>query len=107
MLHPTLSVKEAAGYLKVQPRTVRCWIACGKLTACKVGKAYIIPIEEIGKLISTFNASDEMKMPDSARKTRIAMMKGSLIGTGVTSAILDHQHRREIETRRSGREFRL
>lgn len=107
MLNPTLSVREAAGYLKVQPRTVRGWIACGKLSACKIGKSYIIPIEEISRLVSNIGQTDPIKLPDPNRKSRIAMMKGSLIRTGITLEILDRQRQRELDSRKTAGEFRL
>jgi excisionase family DNA binding protein len=52
MLQHTLSVKEAAGFLKVQPRTVRNWIALGKLPASKIGRIYVIPVDEVGKMVT-------------------------------------------------------
>lgn len=94
MLHPTLSVKEAADYLKVQPRTVRQWIASGRLPASKVGKSYIITEEEIGKMIAAVQPSREVKKFDLNRKARIAAMQGSLAGTGVSmDAFIAHRNR--------------
>ncbi|MHB9035573.1 MAG: helix-turn-helix domain-containing protein [Armatimonadota bacterium] len=53
MLTQTLSVKEAAFYLHVQPRTVRAWILSGKLRASRAGKSYIIPEPEVEKMLTT------------------------------------------------------
>ena len=48
----TLSVKEAAVIFKVKPKTIRAWIAQGKLAASRIGRAYLIPADEVGRAAS-------------------------------------------------------
>ena len=59
MLQPVLSVREAASYLRVRPRTIRDWIAAGRIMARKVGKSYIIPEEEISRMVAGSRESAE------------------------------------------------
>lgn len=59
MIQPTLTVEQAAGYLHVQPRTIRDWIAAGKLPAKKVGKRYIIAAEAVGNMVAPASPMNE------------------------------------------------
>lgn len=46
----TYSVKEVAAIFKVKPKTVRNWIAQGKIAASRIGRAYLIPAQEVRKV---------------------------------------------------------
>lgn len=76
MLQPTLTVNEAARFLKLKPRTIREWISAGRLRATKIGRAYVIPEQEVSRLITADPSvgSDNV----AARAARIATMRGTL-----------------------------
>lgn len=84
MLQPTLTVDEAAHYLKRRPKTVRGWIAAGKLRARKIGRGYVIPEEEVRKLIDLEEREvaprDEVKAYDPARHGRIEELRRMCAG---------------------------
>ncbi|MDO8586755.1 MAG: helix-turn-helix domain-containing protein [Armatimonadota bacterium] len=80
MLQPILSVKEAASYLKVQPRTIRDWIAAGRLMARKVGKSYIIAEEEVGKMVTTIKRPKHTTFGDEERRARSVEFRALLRG---------------------------
>ena len=69
MIGQTMSVREAASFLKVTPRTVRDWISHGKLPASKVGRFYIIPAEEVGRLITPAARPKDMRVRSAAFRT--------------------------------------
>ena len=104
MLQPTLTVNEAAQFLKLKPRTIREWIAHGRLRAQKIGRAYVIPEAEVSRIISP-PATVKSQPGDPERAARIAAMRGSLKGTGA-SATLEELRDRDAENRaRFLREF--
>ncbi len=49
------SVKELASKLKVSERTIRRWIAEGKLTAYKIGYKIYISKDDVNKIIKKVN----------------------------------------------------
>jgi excisionase family DNA binding protein len=65
---PTLprmfSIAEIAEMFGRAPRTIRSWIADGRLQAVKIGHAVFIPQAQIDALLSTLNTS---KFDDSRR----------------------------------------
>ncbi len=50
-MQPTMSVRDAARLLRVTPRTVRNWIASGRLQATRISeRVTLIPLSEIERL---------------------------------------------------------
>ncbi len=50
-VQPTMSVRDAARLLRVTPRTVRNWIASGRLQATRISeRVTLIPLSEIERL---------------------------------------------------------
>jgi excisionase family DNA binding protein len=105
MLNPTLTVNEAAMYLKMRPRTVREWIASGKIRARKMGRAYVILEDELRRVLTPVAPADEVKEYDPERAGRIAALREMLVASGVTSeALLAQRERdRELEEEREKR----
>jgi excisionase family DNA binding protein len=97
MLPQTLSVNEAAKYLKVKPRTVREWIANGKLAAARVGRFYVIPLEEVGRLITPQDPIIEINTGNSERKAHAARLKELLRGASVCKESIRAARRRDAE----------
>ena len=77
----TLSVKEAANFLCVNPRTIRAWIHDGKLRAGRVGRCFAIPEQEVRALTSSLKPG---KDPKSGKKQLIKAIRGCLAGTGAS-----------------------
>lgn len=100
MLPRTLSVKEAASCLKVQPRTIRIWITHGKITASKVGKSYIIPEPEVERMISSSKPIRITSFTDMDKKSRLENICGCLRETGITMEQVFAERRNEAESRR-------
>lgn len=100
MLPRTLSVKEAADCLKVQPRTVRIWISHGKMSASKVGKSYIIPEPEVEKMISSSKPVHSNSFADMDKKDRLNNICGCLRETGITMEQVFAERRIEAESRK-------
>ena len=98
MLQPMLTVGEAARFLKLKPQTIREWIVAGRVRAKKVGRTYVIPEDEIARLVNP-PPPEEKPAPDPERSARIAAMRGTLKGSGVVEALEDIQ-RRDSEARR-------
>lgn len=50
-MEPTVSVREAARLLRVTPRTVRNWIAAGRIAATRVSdRVTLVPLAEVERL---------------------------------------------------------
>lgn len=50
-MRPTVTVKEAARLLRVTPRTVRNWIASGRIQATRVSeRVMLVPLSEVERL---------------------------------------------------------
>jgi excisionase family DNA binding protein len=53
-MQPTLRVRDAAGLLRVTPRTVRNWIAAGRLSALHVSeRVTLVPLADVERLAGT------------------------------------------------------
>ena len=98
MLQPTLTVNEAAAYLKMRPRTIREWIASGRIHAKKIGRSYVILEEELRRIIIPTSPADEVKEHDPDRAGRIAALREMLRASGITSEALVAQ--RESDRKR-------
>ena len=101
MLYRTLSVNEAASYLKVQPRTVRAWILGGKISASKVGKGYVIPEHEIETMIyQPRHARSDNPFERMSKQERMAFLREKLSGCSVTSELVlqEREERRKAIT---------
>jgi excisionase family DNA binding protein len=58
-MQPTVNTRAAAGLLGVTPRTVRNWIAAGRLLAVRVSeRVTLIPLAEIERLTGTIGRPD-------------------------------------------------
>lgn len=54
-----VTVKEAAGLLRVTPRTVRNWIAAGRLDAARVSeRVTLVPLAEVDRLLGRASRPD-------------------------------------------------
>ena len=51
MLSTYLTTKETAAKLRLKEVTIRRWIGSGKLKAQRAGKHYLVPIEEIERVL--------------------------------------------------------
>ena len=80
MVARTITVEEAALVLKRQPRTIRKWIASGRLRANKVGKSYIIPEAEVDKLINVGAPTDAMDEHIPGKMERLLKLQNALKG---------------------------
>ena len=96
ILHQTITVNEAAHYFRVQPKTVRAWIASGKLAARKIGKSYRIASEEISRVMGNDQPIPE-KPFDPERAARIAALKEMLRASGITLEALEADRARDME----------
>ena len=47
----TVSVPDAAAALGIAPRTIRAWIACGKLRAVHLGRRVVIRVSELQRFL--------------------------------------------------------
>lgn len=90
----SMSVKQAADYLCVDPRTVRALIHEGRLRACKVGRYYSIPEQEVKTLISSPKPD---KNPKSGKKQLIKAIRGCLAGTDASMEEFLAQRRRDAK----------
>lgn len=99
MISKTLSVKQAAGFLNVQPKTVRAWIKLGRLPASRIGKQYFILEPEIERLIgagATVTASSLDHMAADERRADLI----ECLGISVTpSTILAERQKRNAARR--------
>ncbi|MBI2843510.1 MAG: helix-turn-helix domain-containing protein [Armatimonadetes bacterium] len=101
MFQQTVTVNEAAHYLKVQPKTVRAWIAAGKLAASKIGKSYRISAEEMNRVLGMKDVDRELKAYDTERKARIAALKDMLRLSGITQDALKAQRAKDLDLERN------
>jgi len=62
-----VSANEAAHRFGLSEKTVRRWIAAGKLTADKQGRAYRVPLSEVAVLVRPDTAQDCGPSADSGR----------------------------------------
>ena len=79
MLVQTLSVKEAAVYFRVRPKTIRHWIAAGRLEASRVGRAYLIPAAVIEQALNP-SMNQINAVSESDRKAKMAKFKAAFRG---------------------------
>lgn len=81
MVQATLTVEEAARVLKRQPRTIRKWIAFGRIRANKIGRSYVIPESEVDKLVTVkVEPRDEVLEYDPMRMERLKQLQEALKG---------------------------
>lgn len=52
-MNPLITAEEAAEILKVTPQTIRAYINKGKLPAAKIGRGYLIEVDD---LLDFYNA---------------------------------------------------
>lgn len=58
-MRPTISVRDTARLLHVTPRTIRNWIAAGRLTAVRVSeRVTLVPLAEIERLTGSVARPD-------------------------------------------------
>jgi excisionase family DNA binding protein len=95
MLSSTLTVNEVAAYLKKRPRTIRQWIASGRLPAKKVGHSYLILEAEIGRMIAPAQQTEEVKEYDPDRANRLAELRKVLAGLRVADVIAFQEGERQ------------
>lgn len=84
MIGSTLTVEEAAKYLKRRPRTIRKWIAAGHIRANKIGRSYVIPEAEVEKLVTPrVEPADEVREYDPDRKSRLRRLQEAVKGFSI------------------------
>lgn len=98
MVLQTLSVKQAADVFHVCPRTVRDWIAQGKIAGRKIGRSYIITMEEVIKAVEVTPA--EEKPFDPQRKARLRLLKELCRGANVGTDTIWAMRQKELEMER-------
>lgn len=99
MITRTLSVKEAAGFLNVQPKTIRAWIKLGRLAASKIGKQYFILEPEIERLIGAGAIGPASRLDRMAADERRANLVECLSVRVTPSAILADRQKRSAARR--------
>jgi len=100
MLPRTLSVKEAASCLKVQPRTIRVWIAHGRMHASKIGKSYIIPEPEVEKMITATKTSTDNHFTTMTKQERLDSIRGCLANSDINLDAILSLRRKEANSRK-------
>lgn len=93
MIGQTMSVKEAADYLKVTPRTVREWIKHGRLPASRAGRFYIIAAHEVGRMLAPVKITDAV--PDI--RSQAAAFRSLLRSGRMDRAACVQDRRAELE----------
>lgn len=97
MLHRPYTVKEAAHYFKVRPKTIRAWIVSGKLAASKIGKSYRIDSEEINRVMGGLSVVEGVRTLDPERLARIEALRAVVRNGGVTQESFKAQRSRDFE----------
>lgn len=59
-MRPLNSIKEASGFLKISPWSVRGFIRDGKLTAVRLGRRVLIRQEELERFVAEHTQAREM-----------------------------------------------
>jgi excisionase family DNA binding protein len=54
-----VSVEEGAGMLSVSTRTMRSWIADGRVRAVHLGRRVVVPVVELERLIAAHTTPSE------------------------------------------------
>jgi len=54
-----VSVVEAAEMISLAPRTIRAWIASGKIRAVRLGRRVVIPVRELDRLLAPVTPTQE------------------------------------------------
>ena len=47
-----VSVAEAAASLSIAARTIRAWVACGRIRCVRLGRRVVIPVSELQRLVA-------------------------------------------------------
>src|SRR3990172_6296902 len=100
MLQPMLTVDEAARFFRVRPKTIRAWIAAGRLAASKIGKSYRITVQDLNKAMSARHPDEDVKEYDPERRARIEGLIDMLRKSGITLEAAEEQNARAMELER-------
>lgn len=103
MMHQSMTVSEVAIVLRLTPRTIRNMIGRGEIPgAVKIGKQYIIPSEEVSKMISPQKAELTPERRECVREI-LDLMAGAGTGPGRQKAMELRQKDRERFKQTHGR----